>query len=158
MIFADASALIAIITGEPEADSLADLLESEQSRRCPALCVRETIAGLCRSTMFSVPAARMHVSRFFEAGAFVAAVSTGLPRPRQSRSIVPPLEYISWLLHATVLLTCSQHVLQMLLTPSRNAFHNTKSVMRHMDGISCFGSSTRVSSRSDEGICRIEAY
>jgi ribonuclease VapC len=67
MIFADASALIAIIAGEPEADSLADLLESERSRLCSALSVWETIAGLCRS---SVPVARMHVGRFLEAGAF----------------------------------------------------------------------------------------
>jgi ribonuclease VapC len=52
MIFADASALIAIIVGEPEADSLADLLESERSRLCSALSVWETIAGLCRSYMF----------------------------------------------------------------------------------------------------------
>jgi len=70
MIFADASALIAIISGEPEADSLADLLESERSRLCSALSAWETIAGLCRSTMFSVPAARTHVRRFLEAGAF----------------------------------------------------------------------------------------
>ena len=70
MIFADASALIAIIAGEPEADSLADLLESERSRLCSALSVWETIAGLCRSYMFSVPAARTHVSRFLEVGAF----------------------------------------------------------------------------------------
>jgi ribonuclease VapC len=70
MIFADASALIAIIAGEPEADSLADLLESEQSRLCSALSVWETIAGLCRSYVFSMPAARMHVGRFLEAGAF----------------------------------------------------------------------------------------
>ena len=70
MIFADASALIAIIAGEPEADLLADLLESEQSRLCSALSVWETIAGLCRSYMFSVPAARRHVGRFLEAGAF----------------------------------------------------------------------------------------
>jgi ribonuclease VapC len=37
MIFADASALIAIIVGEPEADSLADFLESEQVRLCSAV-------------------------------------------------------------------------------------------------------------------------
>ena len=70
MIFADASALIAIVAGEPDADSLADLLESERSRLCSALSAWETIAGLCRSYTFSVPAARRHVMRFLEAGAF----------------------------------------------------------------------------------------
>jgi len=34
MVFADASALIAIIAGEPEADGLADLLAAERLRLC----------------------------------------------------------------------------------------------------------------------------
>ena len=58
------------VAGEPDADSLADLLESERSRLCSALSAWETIAGLCRSYTFSVPAARRHVMRFLEAGAF----------------------------------------------------------------------------------------
>jgi ribonuclease VapC len=70
MIFADASALIAIIAGEPEGDRLADLLEAERVRLCSALTVWETIAGLCRNYTFSVPAARTHVRRFLETGNF----------------------------------------------------------------------------------------
>ncbi len=70
MVFADASALIAIVAGEPEAACLADRLEAELPRLCSALSVWETIAGLCRSYMFSVPAARAHVRRFLEAGSF----------------------------------------------------------------------------------------
>ena len=70
MIFADASALIAIIAGEPEGDRLADLLEPERVRLCSALSVWETIAGLCHSYTFSVPAARTHVRRFLETGNF----------------------------------------------------------------------------------------
>ena len=70
MIFADASALIAIIAGEPEADVLADLLEAERLRLCSAIAVWETVAGLCRSYTFSVPAARAHVRRFLQAGGF----------------------------------------------------------------------------------------
>jgi ribonuclease VapC len=68
MIFADASALIAIIAGEPDADALADRLEAEPVRLCSALSVWETIAGLCHSYTFSVPAARTHVGRFLAAG------------------------------------------------------------------------------------------
>ncbi|MBN9510067.1 MAG: type II toxin-antitoxin system VapC family toxin [Alphaproteobacteria bacterium] len=70
MIFADASALIAIIADEPEADTLADRLEADQERLCSALSAWETAAGLCRSYAFSVPAARTHVRRFLQAGSF----------------------------------------------------------------------------------------
>jgi ribonuclease VapC len=70
MVFVDASALIAIITGEPEADALADLLEAEPRRLCSPVSVWETVAGLCHSYMFSVPAARDHVQRFLEALGF----------------------------------------------------------------------------------------
>jgi ribonuclease VapC len=70
MIFADASALIAIITGEAGADRLSDLLEADQVRLCSALSIWETVAGLCRSYMFSVPSARTHVSRFIDAADF----------------------------------------------------------------------------------------
>ena len=68
--FADASALIAIIAGEPEADRLADLLEAERLRICSALSAWETVAGLCRSYAFTLPAARVHVRRFLDAGKF----------------------------------------------------------------------------------------
>ena len=70
MIFADASALIAIVAAEPEAATLADLLEADRSRLCSALSVWETVAGLCRSYTFSVPAARTHVGRFLAVGEF----------------------------------------------------------------------------------------
>ena len=68
MVFVDASALIAIIAGEPDAAELADLLESDRLRLCSAVSVWETVAGLCRSYTYSVPAARTHVRRFLEAG------------------------------------------------------------------------------------------
>ncbi|MDQ2803569.1 MAG: type II toxin-antitoxin system VapC family toxin [Pseudomonadota bacterium] len=69
-IFADASALIAIITAEDGADALADALEADRPRLCSALSVWETVAGLCRSHAFSVPTARAHVGRFLDAGRF----------------------------------------------------------------------------------------
>lgn len=69
-IFADASALIALITGEDEADALARVLEADRLRLCSALSVWETVAGLCRSYAFSVPTARVHVRRFLDAGRF----------------------------------------------------------------------------------------
>ena len=66
MIFVDASAMISLMTGEDDADDLADRLEAEQSRLCSALSVWETIAGLCRTYMFSVPSARATVQSFIE--------------------------------------------------------------------------------------------
>ena len=69
-IFTDASALIAIITGEDQANALADVLEADRLRLCSALSIWETVAGLCRSYTFSVPSARSHVRRFLEAGCF----------------------------------------------------------------------------------------
>ena len=69
-IFADASALIALIIGEDGADALADELEADRLRLCSALSIWETVAGLCRSYTFSVPTARAHVQHFLEAGRF----------------------------------------------------------------------------------------
>ncbi|WP_114948850.1 type II toxin-antitoxin system VapC family toxin [Microvirga calopogonii] len=70
MVFVDASALMAIITGQPAADALTDRLEAEQRRLCSPISVWETVAGLCHSYMFSVPAAREHVQRFLDALGF----------------------------------------------------------------------------------------
>jgi len=70
VIFVDASALIAIIAGEADADRLADILEADEVRLCSPLSVWETIAGLCHSYTFSVPSARAHVRHFLETGSF----------------------------------------------------------------------------------------
>jgi ribonuclease VapC len=65
-IFCDASALIAIIAGEPDAARLADALERDGDILCSALSVWETMAGLCHSYALSPPAARAHIARFLE--------------------------------------------------------------------------------------------
>jgi len=70
VIFADASALITIVAGEPEADALSDRIEAASRRLCSAMSVWETVAGLCRSYTFSVPTARAHVRRFLDIGGF----------------------------------------------------------------------------------------
>ena len=66
MIFVDASAMISMMTGESDADSLADRLGAERQRLCSAISVWETIAGLCRTHTFSVPSARAVVQSFIE--------------------------------------------------------------------------------------------
>jgi ribonuclease VapC len=70
MLFADASALIAIIAGEADADALADVLESDGGRLCSAVAVWESVAGLGRSYSLAVPTAREQVARFLREGGF----------------------------------------------------------------------------------------
>ena len=77
-IFIDASALIAIIGGEEDADALADTLEADRDRICSAVSVWETVAGLCRSFAFSVPDARATVQAFLDV-AGVRMVAIGAP-------------------------------------------------------------------------------
>ena len=71
MIFVDASALIAIIADEADADELADCLERAERRLCSALSLWETVAGLCRSYRLSIPAARTHVAQFVDIAEFL---------------------------------------------------------------------------------------
>lgn len=75
-IFVDASALIAIIVGEPDADALSDRLEADRNRLCSALSVWETVAGLVRSHAFTVEEARAEVKLYLDAGA-IRFVSLG---------------------------------------------------------------------------------
>jgi ribonuclease VapC len=65
-IFVDASAMISMMAGESDADELADRLGAERLRLCSAVSVWETVAGLCRTYMFSVPSARAEVQSFVE--------------------------------------------------------------------------------------------
>jgi ribonuclease VapC len=66
MIFVDASAMIAMMAGEGDADQLADRLGAEAVRLCSAISVWEAVAGLCRSYAFSVRSAREQVTSFIE--------------------------------------------------------------------------------------------
>jgi ribonuclease VapC len=66
MIFVHASAMIAMMTGERNADALADRLGAEQPRLCSAISLWETIAGLCRMYAFAPGAAEIAVRSFME--------------------------------------------------------------------------------------------
>jgi ribonuclease VapC len=70
MIFVDASAMIALISGEAEADELADRLSADEIRSCSAVSIWETIAGLCRSYSFSVESADKAVGSFLDFNGF----------------------------------------------------------------------------------------
>ena len=70
MIFVDASAMIAFMADEAEADAFSDILEREAVRLCSAVSVWETLAGLSR--VFGIPAASGlgRVARFLGVGGF----------------------------------------------------------------------------------------
>jgi ribonuclease VapC len=61
MIFVDASALISIVARETDALDLAARLEADRMRLCSAMSLWETVAGLCRSYMFSIESAQDRV-------------------------------------------------------------------------------------------------
>jgi ribonuclease VapC len=64
VIFIDASALIAMMTGEAEADALADVMEADRIRLCSPIALWEATAGLCRSYGFAAAVARDRVKDF----------------------------------------------------------------------------------------------
>ena len=64
MIFADASAVIAIIAGEERAGELADRLAAYPERLCSAMSLWETVAGLRRSHGLVLSDARFRTERF----------------------------------------------------------------------------------------------
>ena len=64
MIFADASAVIAIIAGERNAGDLADKLAAVPDRLCSAMSLWETVAGLRRSHGLVLSDARLRTERF----------------------------------------------------------------------------------------------
>jgi ribonuclease VapC len=66
MVFVDASAMIAMMAGERDANALADRLGEHQERLCSALSAWETVAGLCRAYAFSVRSARAAVQSFID--------------------------------------------------------------------------------------------
>ena len=70
MIFADASALIAILAREEGALNLAAKLAEEERRLYSGLSKWETIAGLCRSHAFTLESAGRFVEDFLEAFRF----------------------------------------------------------------------------------------
>lgn len=67
MIFIDASALIAMIAGEEDADMLADLLAQERTRLVSPVAMWEATAGLCRSFGLSMDGSRQKVKSFMSA-------------------------------------------------------------------------------------------
>lgn len=77
-MFVDASAIIAILTGEPEGEELAACLEQARSHRVTSvLAVWEAVIGLQRKKRLAIAEAEAHVREFLElARVDVVSVST----------------------------------------------------------------------------------
>jgi ribonuclease VapC len=73
-MFVDASAIVAILTREPEADVVADVLESARSPITSPIAIFEAALGICRKQHASVEEAEEDVSDFLRV-AGVRAVS-----------------------------------------------------------------------------------
>ena len=65
-MFVDASAIVAILTREPEADALADVLEGDPSPITSAIAIFETALEICRKRHASVEEAAQDVGEFLE--------------------------------------------------------------------------------------------
>ena len=63
-MFVDASALVAILTREPEADALADVLERARSPITSPIAMFEASLGICRKRHASVEEAEEDVREF----------------------------------------------------------------------------------------------
>src|SRR5271166_6055383 len=64
MMFVDASAIVAILTREPEADALADALNGARSPITSPIAVFEATLGICRKRHASVAEAQADVEEF----------------------------------------------------------------------------------------------
>src|SRR5260370_40761630 len=75
-MFVDASAIVAVLTGEPEADALADALEKARSPITSPIAIFEAALGICRKRHASVEEAERDVGELLElAGGRTAPVT-----------------------------------------------------------------------------------
>ena len=65
-MFIDASAIVAILTREPDADALADALEAAPSPITSAIAIFEAVLGICRKRRVSVAETHQDVQDFLK--------------------------------------------------------------------------------------------
>lgn len=63
-MFVDASAIVAILTREPEADTLTDVIEHARSAMTSAIAIFEAALGICRKHHVSIEEAIQDVREF----------------------------------------------------------------------------------------------
>ena len=76
-MFVDASAIVAILTREPEADALADALEVARAPITSAIAVFEAALGVCRKRHASVAEAQADVAELLGAAGVRTVSITG---------------------------------------------------------------------------------
>jgi ribonuclease VapC len=70
-MFLDASAMVAMLTGEADGDALADCLADTTARHTSAIAIFETIAAVARKHSYSIDEARAIVARFVDVAKIV---------------------------------------------------------------------------------------
>lgn len=88
-MFVDASAIVAILTREPEADALADVLQSASSPVTSPIAMFEAVLGICRKRLLSVEQAEEHVQEFLK---LASVESFQLPRRTRRQRFWPSLD------------------------------------------------------------------
>jgi ribonuclease VapC len=81
-MFVDASAIVAILTREPEADAFADVLENSRSAITSPVAIFEAVLGICRKRHASVEEVEHDVGEFLE----VAGVRTAPITDKEART------------------------------------------------------------------------
>jgi ribonuclease VapC len=84
-MFVDASAIVAILTREPKADALADLLETARSPITPPIAIFEAALGICRKRHASVDEAEQDFGEFLEIAGVRTAPATDRKRTPHRR-------------------------------------------------------------------------
>ncbi len=75
-MFIDASAIVAILTREPDADALADVLESARAPIASPIAIFEAALGICRKRHASVKEAEADIREFLGVAAIHAVSIT----------------------------------------------------------------------------------
>ena len=76
-MFVDASAIVAIVTSEPDADALADAVDGARSAITSPIAVFEAAMAVCRKQRGSLAQAREDVAVFLDAAGVVTVSVTG---------------------------------------------------------------------------------
>lgn len=76
-MFVDASAIVAIVTSEPEADMLADTVGDARSAITSPIAIFEAAMAICRKQQGSLAEAREDVAVFLDAAGVVTVSVTG---------------------------------------------------------------------------------
>jgi ribonuclease VapC len=88
-MFVDASAIVAILTREPEADALADVLEGDPSPFTSPIAIFEAALGICMKRHASVEEAEHDVGEFLE----LAGVRTAPITDKEAHTALAAFSY-----------------------------------------------------------------